>query len=96
MHKLILITIFDYAIFINKHKIRTWFKIQSGISRRDIYSLNSFNIFQKILSQYSHIVGLPKICQKTFYRKRSNFVKYYIWEIGNNKCPISTFWDNSY
>ena len=34
--------------------------------RRNIYSLNSFNIFQKNLNLYCQIAGLPKICQKTF------------------------------
>ena len=54
-------------------------------------------IFFKIfLSLYSKIVGLPKICQKYFYHKRLDFLKYYIWDMGNRKWPISTFWDICY
>ena len=60
--------IFDYAIHIKKHTIRIWSKFSRSILERNVYTPNSFNIFQillKILSLYSQAAGLPKICRKT-------------------------------
>ena len=43
-----------------------------------------------------HSKGYLKFVEKLFCSKKLHFMKYYFWELGNNKWSILTFFARSY